>query len=411
MSTAAKGDQLPIVDLSEEIMFSDPFPAYDVLRRDHPVVRARSQLTPKGGYLLTRYDDVMMLHTDERFSTDVVKWGNYERAARFAPRIFRLLFTESMVFKDDPDHKRLRGLVNKVFTPRVVEQMSSDVEKIVGQLIDRMAARGDVDLVQDFAVALPLAVISEMLGVNESDREDFHVWVTKLNDGTTSLPALLRALRPASRMMRLFERLVEEARRNPNEGLISALVQANEDGDHLSDNELLGMVFLLLLAGHDTTANLIGSATLALIENPDQLALLRAQPDLIDSAVEELLRYTTPVPCGAARFATEDVEVAGTTLPMGSAILGMIISANRDPDVFADPDVLDITRTDNRHLAFAFGAHFCLGNRLARLEAKLALSALVQRFGRIELRVAKSSLVYKPTQSLRGLRELPLRLS
>jgi cytochrome P450 PksS len=411
MAKGSRDQTLPVVNLADQIMFTNPFPTYAELRRTSPVATVRSQLAPRGGYLLTRYDDVMMLHTDERFSTNVVKWGNFERAARFSPRVFRLLFTESMVFKDDPDHKRLRGLVNKVFTPRVVERMTGDVEKIVGQLIDDMAARGDVDLVRDFAVPLPLAVISEMLGVGEADREDFHVWVTKLNEGTTSAVALLRALRPATRMLRLFERLVEQARSNPNEGLISALVQANEDGDHLSDNELLGMIFLLLLAGHDTTANLIGSATLALIENPDQLALLRERPELIDSAVEELLRYTTPVPCGAARFPTEDVEIAGTTIPMGSAILGMIISANRDPDVFTDPDVLDITRTDNRQLSFAFGAHFCLGNRLARLEARLALSALVQRFSEIELRVPRSALAYKPTQSLRGLRELPLRLS
>ena len=211
-------------------------------------------------------------------------------------------------------------------------------------------------------------------------------------------------------MLRLFERIADQRRDDPDDRLISALVRANDEGDQLSDQEVLAMIFLLLLAGHDTTANLIGSGTLALLDHPDQLARLRDQPELIDLAVEELLRFTSPVTCGAARIALEDVDVADGTIPKGAQVLGMIISANRDDTVFADADTLDVARDPNRHIAFAFGAHYCLGNQLARLEARIALIALIQRFDCIELAVPSAELRYKSTQSLRGLCSLPLVL-
>jgi cytochrome P450 PksS len=216
---------------------------------------------------------------------------------------------------------------------------------------------------------------------------------------------------PASgRLFRLFEGLVERRRLEPDGHLISALIRANEEGDRLSDQDILAMSFLLLLAGHDTTASLLSSGVLALLQHPEQMARLREQPGLIDTAVEELLRYTTPVPCGVARIAREDVDISGTPIPVGSQILGMIISANRDESVFRDPDTLDLGREPNPHIAFAFGAHYCLGNQLARLEARIALRELVARFEHIELDVPMDALRYKPTQSLRGLQTLPLRV-
>jgi cytochrome P450 PksS len=210
--------------------------------------------------------------------------------------------------------------------------------------------------------------------------------------------------------MKLFDRLATERRTDPDDGLITALVRAQEDGDALDDNEVVAMIFLLLLAGHDTTANLIGSSLVTLLDHPEQLARLREEPELIEPAVEELLRFTTPVPCGAPRIATEDVEIGGTTVPKGASVLGMIISANRDESVFDRPDELDLGRHPNRHLTFAFGAHYCLGNQLARLEGRAAIRALVDRFPDMRLAVPKDELEYKPTQSLRGLRHLPLVL-
>jgi cytochrome P450 len=408
----ASVDRLKVTDLSDPVMFSDPFPRYASLRTSSPLSRVKSRqlVRGRGGYLLTRYDDVLMVHTDKRFSSDIVNNSRAGTMIKYLPRMLRLL-TDSMVFKDDPDHKRLRGLVSRAFTPKMVEQMAGDIETIVERLVDDLAAKGRVDLIDEFATPLPLAVISDMLGVSDADRDAFHASAKRFIDSSSAGPVqLLAALPTAQRMLRLFERLAEQRRVEPDDHLISALVRANDDGDQLSDQEVLAMIFLLLLAGHDTTANLIGNGTLALLDHPDQLARLREQPELIDLAVEELLRFTSPVTCGAARIALEDVDVAGGTIPRGSQVLGMIISANRDESVFADPDTLDVGRDPNRHLAFAFGAHYCLGNQLARLEGRIALNALIQRFERIELAVPRTELRYKSTQSLRGLRSLPLVL-
>jgi cytochrome P450 PksS len=289
--------------------------------------------------------------------------------------------------------------------------MAGDIERLVARLLDEMAARRHVELVEDFAVPLPLAVISSMLGVGDRDRDRFHVLVKQLlqGQGGTALETL-RAIPASERLFGLFEKLVERRRREPDDGLLSALIRANEAGDQLSDQDILAMSFLLLLAGHDTTASLLSSGVLALLQHPEQLERLRSCPELIDSAVEELLRYTSPVPCGVARIAREDVEIAGVPIPAGSQILGMIISANRDESVFRDPEDLDLGREPNPHIAFAFGAHYCLGHQLARLEARIALRELVARFERIELDVPVEALRYKPTQSLRGLRKLPLRV-
>jgi cytochrome P450 PksS len=401
-----------VTDLSDPVMFTDPFPRYAELRRTAPVSTVRSKQLLRGeGYLVTRYDDVMQVHTDPRLSSDVMKHGRGGRALRYAPRMVRLL-TDSMVFKDDPDHKRLRGLVSRAFTPRRVQEMTGYVERVVAELVDDLAARDTVDLVEELAIPLPLRVISEMMGVGAADRQDFHRWTEQFTDATGSASALaqLKALPIGRRMTKLFDRLAAERRADPDDGLITALVRAQDDGDRLDDDEVVAMTFLLLLAGHDTTANLIGSSVVTLLDHPEQMARLRDEPAVAETAVEELLRFTTPVPCGAARIATTDVEIGGAVVPKGSPVLGMIISANRDESVFDRPDELDLGREPNRHLAFAFGAHYCLGNQLARLEGRMALQALVDRFPNMRLAVPKDELAYKPTQSLRGLRHLPLVL-
>jgi len=327
--------------------------------------------------------------------------------------MFRLLMS-SMVYKDDPDHARLRRLVNKAFTPRRVQQMTGEIERIVAELLDKVEQRGSetIDLVDDVAVPLPLSVISTMLGVSDEDRDQFHVLVERfvVRLGSGSAADAMRAVPTARKLYAVLERLAEQRRAEPDDGLISALLVSSEDGDSLSPDEVIAMIFLLMLAGHDTTANLIGSSAVALIEHPEEAERLRGQPDLMPTAVEELLRYTTPVPCGAARTLLDDVEVDGTTMPKGSKVLGMIISANRDESVFDRPDDLDLGRDPNRHLTFAFGKHFCLGNQLARLEGQIAIGELVRRFPDMRLAVPREELRYKPVQALRGFRSLPLRL-
>jgi cytochrome P450 len=401
-----------VTDLSDSLMFSNPFPRYSELRKTAPVSMVKSQQLVRGtGYMLTRYDDVMTVHTDRRLSSDVTKNGRGARFMKFMPRMLRLL-NDSMVFKDDPDHMRLRTLVNKAFTAKRVQRMADDISQIVESLTDDLADKEVVDLVEEFAVPLPLTVISQMLGIGDADRDQFHAWTKRFLDstGTASPIEMLRALPTARRMLKMFERLAAERRAQPDDGLISALVRAREEDDRLNDDEVVAMIFLLLLAGHDTTANLIGNSVVALLDHPDQFERLRQDPELIDTAIEELLRFTSPVPCGAARFAMEDIEVADVTIRKGSSILGMIISANRDETVFSEPDVLDLGREPNRHITFAFGSHYCLGNQLARLEGQIAIGALVRRFPQMQLALPRAELRYKPTQSLRGLRNLPLRL-
>ncbi|HUC06352.1 MAG TPA: cytochrome P450 [Acidimicrobiales bacterium] len=400
-----------VTDLADPIMFDDPYPRYAALRRTAPVSRARSkQLLGREGWMLTRHEDVMLLHGDPRFSSQPS--GGDNALTRHLPRMFRLLL-DSMVYKDDPDHARLRRLVNKAFTPRMVQQMNDDIERVVDELLDGLErADGPVDLVQAFCVPLPLTVISTMLGVADADRDRFHVLMERFTNGLGSGSALeaIRAVPTARKLMVVIERLADERRVQPDDAMISALLSASEDGDRLSGDEVIAMIFLLMLAGHDTTANLIGSSVVALMEHPHEAQRLRREPSLAASATEELLRYTSPVPCGAARTVLEDVEISGITIPKGDKVLGMIISANRDESVFNDPDHLHLDRDPNRHLSFAFGKHFCLGNQLARMEGQVAIGALLRRFPNMTLAVPRARLRYKPVQPLRGFRELPVTL-
>jgi cytochrome P450 len=400
-----------VTDLADSVMFTDPFPRYAQLREAAPVSRVQSkQLVGSESYMLTRYNDVMLLHGDPRFSSDTMG-QNDSWLIRHLPRMFRLL-ADSMVYKDDPDHARLRRLVNKAFTPRMVHDMTNDIALMVDELVAGLAKRDVVDLVEDFAIPLPLSVISRMLGVSESDRDRFHTLTARFVAGVGggSPAAFVRVIPTARKLLKMIERMADERREVPDNGMISALVEASEEGDKLSPDEVAAMIFLLMLAGHDTTANLIGSSTLALLEHPEQAARLRDDASLAPSAVEELLRFTTPVPCGAARVTLEDVEFEDTTIPKGNKVLGMIISANRDERVFDHPDDLDLGRDPNRHLTFAFGKHFCLGNQLARMEGQIAIRTLVQKFPNMTLATPRENLRYKPIQALRGLESLPMRL-
>lgn len=401
---------LEVSKLDSPAMIANPYPRYAQLRRSAPVSWAKVPLLLRGsgGYLLTRYDDVMTLYSDPRFSTDAVKHTLAGKFTWLMPSPMRLL-TETMVFKDDPDHKRLKSLVHKAFTPKLVSTMPGDITKIAEQLADQIAAQRDVDLVHDFAVRLPLSVIATMLGVADEDRDRFHRLVEPLSTAT-GRTAMLRYAGSTRKLVQLFEQLIDDRRLRPDDGLISQLVRANEAGDKLTHRETVAMVFLLLLAGHDTTANFIGSSVLALMEHPDQLAALRAQPELWDTAIEELLRYTSPVGCGGTRIALEDVEIAGTPIHKGKQVLGMINSANRDEAVFDNPDGLDLTRKPNPHLAFTTGIHYCLGHQLARLEGRIALTTLLQRFPNWELTRPRSQLRYKVAVPLRGLTSLPIRM-
>ena len=316
-----------------------------------------------------------------------------------------------MICVDDPAHARLRKLVAKAFTPRSIDEMEGHIRSAIETMIEDLARRGTVDLIADFALPLPLNVISEMLGIPAEWRLSFHHQIVRLIEVNDQ--PVKRAIRWAPAMpklVRFFENLVERKRREPDDRLITRLLEAEDAGDHLSRDELTAMIFLLLFAGHETSVNLIGNGVLALLDHPEQLALLRAKPELMDGAVEELLRYTSPVEYGTMRFAKEPVTIAGVTIDTGEMVMALHASANRDETAFPEADRLDVSRAGGRHLAFGAGLHYCIGAALGRLETKLALAALLDRFSDIALTVPRDAIRWRQSSGLRGLVALPLNL-
>jgi cytochrome P450 len=266
-----------------------------------------------------------------------------------------------------------------------------------------------MDLIDDYAFPLPITVIAELLGVPAEDRDRFREWSNAAVSGDTTQEYIEKVLLPHMQAFTDYLRaMFDEKRKNPKDGLISALVQAEEAGDKLSEDELMAMVFLLLVAGHETTVNLIGNGSLALLQHPDQLRKLREDPALIKPAIEELLRYDGPVETSTERFAREDIAIGGTVIPRGEMVMVVIASADHDPDRFQDPDALDITRADNKHLAFGKGIHFCLGAPLARMEGQIAINTLLHRMPNLRLKYSPESLTWRPGMVLRGLKALPV---
>lgn len=319
------------------------------------------------------------------------------------------LILNSMVMKDPPDHRRLRNLVQRAFTPAMVARLSDRVEAITHELLDAMARKPTAELVSELALPLPLTVIAEMLGVPPGERASFRELFGKVVDPDALNPVgFVRNLPRMRRLNRFIRQLMTLRREQPGEDLTTALVRAEEDGDRLSEDEVVSMVFLLLFAGHETTVNLIASGVQALLAHPEQLALLREKPELIDTAIEELLRFTNPVGTVAPRFAREDMEVAGVAVPRGTTLMLLLASANLDEAAFPNAHQLDITRDPNRHVSFGLGAHFCLGAPLARLEARIALPALLRRFPDLRLAVPSSEVRLRSNIGLRGLHSLPV---
>jgi cytochrome P450 len=315
----------------------------------------------------------------------------------------------SMLRRDPPDHSRLRGLVAKAFTPRAVERMRPRVEQILKELLEARPAHGAMELVREFAAPLPVRVIAEMLGVPPEDHLRFRDWsneiVRSLGEGT--FDDQRAALRATAELRAYFEAIVEARRVAPRDDLISALVAAEQNGDRLKLSEMFATLVLLLVAGNETTTNLISNAVLALLRNPEQLALLRLQPERVPAALEEILRYDSPVQL-TSRVAKHDCTVAGHRVRRGQQLVLLLAAANRDPAVFADPERLDIARNDVRHLSFSQGQHYCLGAQLARLEGTLALEALVTRYP--ELRLPEQKLTWRNNTILRGPKELWLEV-
>jgi cytochrome P450 len=398
------------INLTSKELQQNPYDLYARLRTYEPITNVEGSLFSSGkSIFVTRYADVMTVLKDPRFSVERRKVdGKDISKAWWIPGIFRA-FLNSMVMVDNPDHARLRNLVHKVFTPKMIQQMSARIEEISDELLDQMAKKTTFDLIADFALPLPLTVISEIMGVPYEDRSHFHKMISRFLDATSGL-GILQQFPNAFAMHRFFKKLIALRRRQPQNDLISALVQVEEQGDSLSEDELIAMLLLLLLAGHETTVNLIGNGTLAFLEYPDQFEKLKANPDLIESAIEEILRFTNPVQQIAPRYTIEDVELGGHFMAKGTTVIVGIASANRDETAFPNSNQFDIARTPNQHIAFGQGIHYCLGAPLARLEGKIAFNTLLARFPNLELAVSPQLLEWRGGPSLRGLKHLPIRL-
>jgi cytochrome P450 len=390
------------IDFTDPAFQNNPHPVYAQMRRTGPVRRVR---LPSGLYawLVTRYDDARRALSDPRLSKSLHAVGS---ASGGQPSLTAAI-SRHMLAVDPPDHTRLRRLVSAAFTARRIEALRPRIEEITKELLDALDGRDEVDLIDSFAFPLPIQVICELLGVPAEDRDAFREWSDDIVAGTMSGERLATSIQA---MIAYIGRLLADRREHGGDDLLSGLVQVRDEGDRLSGDELSSMVFLLLIAGHETTVNLIGNGTWLLLADRGRWERLRADRTLLPSAIEEFLRYEGPVETSTFRVATESLEIGGVTVAAGDPVVVVLLSANRDEERFPGADEVLLDRPGNPHLAFGHGIHYCLGAPLARLEAQIAFTALLDRFPDLRLSTAPDELAWRPGTLLRGLRELPVRL-
>ncbi|ANZ38519.1 cytochrome [Lentzea guizhouensis] len=388
----------------------NPHEVHDLLRAEGPVQEVH---LPRGlkVWLVTRYDEAKIALTDPRVSKNMAE-GRYVfdlHAPKDARRgEFESALSVHMLNMDPPHHTRLRKLVTKAFTARRIELMRPRVQEIAAELIAKMNDGDEVDLLEAFAFPLPITVICELLGIPIDNRDEFREWSNTLL--TFGAPEQIQ--HAAGAMAQFLIQHVEKARAaEPDDTFFSALVHADDSGDQLNTEELVSMAFLLLVAGHETTVNLIGNAVLALLKNPDQLQVLKDRPELIPASAEEFLRLEGPVNIATFRYTKEPLELGGVVVPADELVMVSLVAANRDPAKYENPDRLDVTRSAQGHVAFGHGIHFCLGAPLARLEFDVALTQLLARFPGLALAQEPETLVWRDSTLIRGLHTLPVRLA
>lgn len=401
--------KITVGDLLAQETIRNPSVFYAHLRAQEPLISIDDFLGKGKAWIITNYNDALALLKDPRFTKDwrkVLQSAGDEQISS-SENLF-LILMQNMITADPPDHTRLRGLVSKAFTPRMIEQLRPRIQQITDELLDAVQERGAMDLINDFAYPLPITVISEMLGIPVADRRQFRTWTqAMLNTGEQSQQEAIMAS-SITEFVQYIRTFLDEKRAHPGNDMTSNLVQAEENGDMLSENELISMIFLLIVAGHETTVNLIGNGTLALLQHPDQLRQIQQDPSLIPSAIEELLRYTAPVSLSDERWASEDISMYGQVIRKGEIVYASLIGANTDAQQFHDPEMLDFTRRENQHLAFGKGIHYCLGAPLARLEGQIAFATLIKRLPDLRLATDPAQLTWNNNPMLRGLRSLPV---
>lgn len=394
---------------------TDPYPAYAWLREHAPVHRTR---LPSGveAWLVTRYGDAKQALADQRLSKNPAHHDEpaHAKGKTGIPGERKAELMTHLLNIDPPDHTRLRRLVSKAFTPRTVAQFAPRVQELTDQLIDAFAAKGEADLIHEFAFPLPIYAICDLLGVPREDQDDFRDWAgMMIRHGGGPRGGVARSVK---KMRNYLAELIHKKRENPGDDLISRLIEASDHGEHLTENEAAAMAFILLFAGFETTVNLIGNGVYALLCNPEQRERLQASLDagetgLLETGIEELLRYDGPVEMATWRFATEPLTLGGQDIAAGDPVLVVLAAADRDPERFTEPDTLDLGRRDNQHLGYGHGIHYCLGAPLARLEGQTALATLLRRLPDLRLAVEPGDLRWRGGLIMRGLRTLPVEFT
>ena len=384
-----------MINLDKPLNFSAPeyihnkFEVLDRIREERPVHTAKIMVMKV--HTVARYDDCTALLKDPRLMRNRTNATGGSRFPFPMPRSLKPLI-ESMIQEDDPNHRRLRNLVRHAFKPQAIKQIESSIDSYSNELLDELETQKSFDLHHDYALKIPVRMIADMLGVERDDMPKFQNTFAVLTKGFSGFQFFRTLFFDLPKTIDFVRLLIEKKRKTPAEDILTGLIFAEEDGDRLTEDELIGMVFLLMVAGYETTVHLICNGVLTLLQNPASLEQLRAQPQLITSAVEEIMRHRGPVQSTKPGYASEDIEICGITIPKGKPIMPLFAAANHDPRVFDNPTRFDIVRTPNHHLGFGHGVHFCLGAHLARAEAQLGINNLVQRLPNLTLAVPENEL-------------------
>jgi len=390
--------RIKMSDLAQPQFKANPYALYAQLRREAPVYPTR--FLGRRTWLITRYEDVTRLLKEDGLVKD---WPPVTGWLHFVCQPL----THHMLNKDGADHARLRGLAHHAFKPGLIGQLRNRVQSVCDELLDKLKPAHGFDVMQEFAVPLPLTISDEILGIPVTERRSLHAR-SQSSFSPSTIPEVLLAVPDQRLLTRQIQKLIKWRRREPGDDLVTALVQAGSEGK-LSEEELIASIFFQLIAGHDTTINLIGVGALALMQNLEAKEHFKLNPMIAESAIEELLRYTSPLDLATHRFASEDMAINSAKISRGDALFAVLGSANRDESEFPDPDILNLTRTPNKHVAFGQGLHFCLGAPLARLEAQVALTTLFRRFPNLQLAQSPESLSWRKSLFVRGLNSLPVK--
>ena len=401
-------------DLLSKAFANNKHEYFKWMRQEAPV--AHCKYVTGHAYVVSRYEDCVALLNDPRVIRDN---RTIDTATPLLPSFIPLpksteLLLHSMIGSDEPDHKRLRSLVHQAFTRKSMSELSDRIDKLTNNLLDNAEAKskaeGSVDLKEAYALPIPVTVIQEMVGVTDEDMPRFYEGIEAVVKGFSGVRTILTLLWDVPRLSTFLRELITRKRANPGNDMLTGLIQAEEEGQKLSEDEIVSMVFLIIAAGYQTTVHLITNGVIALLQHPEQLAKLRANPDLIESAVEEILRFTSPVYVTELAYAGEDMVLHGVSIPKGKVVTACIGAANHDPNIFENPEVFDIERSPNKHLGFGSGIHACLGAPLARMEAKIALTNLIKRNPHLHLAVDSSALEFETTPGIHSYKQLPVVL-